>query len=143
METKLDSTPPCYVFDASSLIELERRRNGKGLKDMPDRPGRWLVVPLKVARQMNSKGAPIETRAWLASGQAAVFTCDDERRQFMKIRVQEKLLEDADIQGVVIAYHRKCTYVVDEGKARMVAKTLGVRCISARHFLSEVQPFLL
>ena len=143
METQLPSPPPCYVFDASSLIELERRIDGRGLRDMPDRPGKWLVVPSKVAKQVDSQGAPGETRNWLAYSKPATFTSSEEARMFMRIRVQERLLEDADIEGIVIAYHRKGTYVVEEGKAKAIAKNLGIRCISGITFLSEVQPPLL
>jgi predicted nucleic acid-binding protein len=143
MENKLDSVPFCYTFDASSLIELERRPGGRGLKDMPGYPGSWLVIPSRVAKQINNRRAPKETSDWLARGKVADFVSDHEAREFMRIRVQERLLEDPDIQGIVIAYHRGCTYVVDDGRARTVAESLGVRCINARGFLSEVQPHLL
>lgn len=143
METQLPSTPPCYVFDASSLIELERRPNGRGLRDMPDRLGKWLVVPSKVAKQVDGRGAPAETKSWIANGKSATFTSSDETRMFMRIRVQEILLEDADIEGIVIAYHRKGTYVVEDGRAKALAQSLGIRCISGMTFLSEVQPPLL
>jgi hypothetical protein len=143
MEMQLPSAPSCYVFDASSLIELERRPNGRGLRDMPDYPGKWLVIPSKVAKQVDSQGAPAETKNWIANGKPATFTGSDEARMFMRIRVQERLLEDADIQGIVIAYHRKGTYVVEEGRAKTLAKSLAIRCISGTTFLSEVQPPLL
>jgi hypothetical protein len=143
MENKLDSAPSCYTFDASSLIEIERRSGGRGLRDMPDYPGSWLVIPSRVAKQVNSRGAPKETREWLAIGRVADFISGQEAREFMRIRVQERLLEDPDVQGIVIAFHRGCTYVVNDGRARTVAEALGVRCINARNFLSEVQPYLL
>ena len=142
MEDKSASESSCYVFDASSLIELEEP-NRKGLKDMPDRPGKWLVVPSKVAKQVNSKGAPAETKNWLRSGRLAIFNVNSEGVQFMKLRVKERALEDPDIQGIVIAYHRKGTYAVEDGPARNVAKSLGVRTINAKRFLDEVRPHLL
>lgn len=142
MEDKLPSESPCYIFDASSLIELEGV-DGKGLKHMPDYPGKWLVVPSKVAKEVNSKGAPVDTRNWLRSGKLSTFNVDSERRTFMQIRVQERLLSDADIEGVVLAYHRKGTYVVDEGRATSVAKSLGVRTMNAKQFLDKVRPRLL
>ncbi|HEY83298.1 MAG TPA: hypothetical protein G4O01_08460 [Dehalococcoidia bacterium] len=110
---------------------------------MPERPGKWLVVPYKVAKQVNSSGAPAETKNWLNSGKPTDFVTNDERRMFMRLRVQEKLLEDPDIQGIVLAYYRNGTYVVDEGRARKVAESLGIRCISGTDFLLEVQPHLL
>lgn len=139
MEDKLTTESSCYVFDASSLIELEGQ-HGKGLKHMPDRPGKWLVVPSKVAREVNSKGAPADTTNWLRSGKLSNFNVGSEGALFMKIRIHETLLSDADIQGIVIAYHRKGTYVVEEAKARTVARSLRIRCLKAKEFRQEVQP---
>ena len=58
------------------------------------------------------------------------------------MRAQERLLSDADIEGIVIAYHRRATYVVEEKLATLVAKNLGVRTLKAREFLREVEPHL-
>ncbi len=130
---------PCYVFDTSSLIHLEK---SPGLQHLPSSPGKWMVVPSKVAKQLNSKGAPKETKRWLNSGKAATFSVNTEGVLFMKLRVQERLLEDADIQGIVIEYPRKGTYVVDEVRAAKVAQNLGVRTLKAEKFLEEVIPHL-
>ncbi len=141
MEDESLSDAPCYVFDTSSLIEIERGHNG--LKLMPDQPGKWLVVPSKVAKEVNSEGAPVDTKNWLRSGRPSTFSVDDERRLFMQIRRQETLLSDADIEGIVIAYHRKGMYVVEEGRATSVARGLGVNTMNARQFLDKVMPHLL
>lgn len=142
MDSKTSSPPNCYVFDTSSLIALERRSNGKGLREMPAPPGKWLVVPSKVAKQLNSQRAPAETKHWITNGKPAYFSIDEERKLFMKIRVSESLLEDADIEGIVIAFHRKGTYIVEEELARRVAKALGVKCINGSEFLDEIKPRL-
>jgi len=134
-----DLQPPCYVFDTSSLIKLER---SVGLRHMLDYPGKWLVVPSKVAKQLNSEGAPRETKKWLNNGKLATFSVNSEKVLYMKLRVQEKLLEDPDIQGIVIAYHRKGTYVVEEELATRVAQSLGVRTLKSEKFLEEVKPHL-
>lgn len=139
MEGKLPSKPPYYVFDSSSLIELEEP-DGKGLRCMPDRPGNWLIVPSKVAKEMNTKGAPADTKNWLRSGKISRFNVDSEHRLFMKIIVEERSLSDADVQGIVIAYHRKATYVVEEAAATRVARRLGIRTIKVEQFLQEVMP---
>ena len=131
--------PPCYVFDTSSLIKLER---SVGLHHMPVYPGKWLVVPSKVAKQLNSEGAPKETKKWLNNGKFAKFSVNSEEVLYMKLRVQEKLLEDPDIQGIVIAYHRKGTYVVEEELATRVAQSLEVRTLKSEKFLEEVMPHL-
>lgn len=140
MEDETPSESSCYVFDTSSLIEIEQNHNG--LKHMRDWPGKWLVVPSKVAREVNSEGAPADTKNWLRSGKLATFNVDTERRLFMEIRVRERLLSDADIEGIVIAYHRRGTYVVEEKLATSVAKTLGVRTLKTEKFLEEVTPHL-
>ena len=131
--------PSCYVFDTSSLIKLERL---DGLHHMPDYPGTWLVVPSKVAKQLDSEGAPKETKKWLNNGKAATFSGNGEKVLYMTLRVQEKLLEDPDIQGIVIAHHRKGTYVVEEELASRVAQSLGVRTLKTEKFLEEVTPHL-
>ena len=142
MEDKSTSESSCYVFDASSLIELEGP-NHKGLKHMPDCPGKWLVVTSKVAKQVNSKSAPAETKNWLRSGRLAIFNVNSEGVQFMKLCVEERALEDPDIQGIVIAYHRKGTYVVEDEPARSVARRLGIKTMNAKQFLDKVRPHLL
>ena len=140
MEDETPSESSCSVFDTSSLIEIEQNHNG--LKHMPGRPGKWLVVPSKVAREVNSEGAPADTKNWLRSGKLATFTVDAERRLFMEIRVRERLLSDADIEGIVIAYHRKGTYVVEEKLATSVAQTLGVITLKAAEFMHKMNPHL-
>ncbi len=131
--------PSCYVFDTSSLIKLER---SIGLHHLPDYPGKWLIVPSKVAKQLNSEGAPKQTRKWLNNGKFATFSVNSERVLYMRICVQERLLEDPDVQGIVIAHHRKGTYVVEEELATRVARRLGVRTINTEQFLEEVMPHL-
>lgn len=144
MEDRSSPESPCYVFDASSLIQIELEgSHGKGLKHMPDHPGKWLVVPSKVAREVNSKGAPADTKNWLRSGKLSAFNVDSERRLFMEIRAEETLLSDADIEGIVIAYHRKGTYIVEEGPATSLARRLGIRTMNAKQFLDKVRPHLL
>jgi len=109
---------------------------------MPDYPGKWLVVPSKVARQLDSERAPRETKRWLSNGNVASFSGDGETVLYMRLRVQEKLLEDPDIQGIVIAHHRKGTYVVEEELASRVAQSLGVRTLKTERFLEEIMPRL-
>jgi hypothetical protein len=142
MEEESTSQTSCYVLDASALIEIEGA-NGKGLKHMPAYPGKWFVVPSKVAKEVDSKSAPKETKAWINGGKYAKFNSDDEGRLFMRLRVEEIALDDADIEGIVIAYHRNGTYVVEEGPAEKVAKKLGINTIKAKQFLDKVRPRLL
>jgi predicted nucleic acid-binding protein len=131
--------PPCYVFDTSSLIKLEK---SLGLNHMPAHPGNWLVVPSKVAKELDSERAPKETKRWLNSGKSATFSGNGERVLYMTLRVREKLLEDPDIEGIVIARHRNGTYVVEEGLASRVAKSLGIKTLKTAGFLGEVMPHL-
>ena len=140
MKDETPSESSCYVFDTSSLIEIEQNHNG--LNHMPDRPGKWLVVPSKVAREVNSEGAPASTKNWIRSGKLATFTVDTERRLFMEIRIRERLLSDADIEGIVIASHRKGTYVVEEKLATSVAQNLGITTLKATQFMHKVNPHL-
>lgn len=142
MEEESAAQIPCYVFDASALIEIEGK-NGKGLKYMPAYPGKWFVVPSKVAKEMDSKSAPKETKDWLSGGKSATFNSDDERILFMRLRVKESALDDSDIEGIVIAYHRKGIYVVEEGPATNIARKLGVNTIKAKEFLDTIRPRLL
>ena len=144
MEYRSALESPCYIFDASSLIQIESEdSHGKGLKHMPNHPGKWLVVPSKVAREVNSESAPADTRNWLRSGKLSKFNVDSEHRLYMKIRTQEILLSDADIEGIVIAYHRNGIYVVEEGLARSIARRLGIGTMNAKQFLDKVRPHLL
>jgi hypothetical protein len=110
------------------------------LYHLPESPGKWLVVPSRVGKQLNSQGAPKKTRNWLNNGKLAEFSGDSEHVLFMNIRRREKSLEDPDVQGIVIAYHRRGTYVVENGSAARVARGLGLITINAKEFLREVTP---
>jgi len=132
---------PNYVFDASSLIDIERSEDSnKGLRKMPEPPGKWLIIPSKVAKQVNGKDAPTTTKKWISSGHLMGLTGEWENTTFMTLRVREPLLEDPDVQGIVIAASRGATYVVENGRAKIVARSIGVRCISFTEFFEEVQP---
>lgn len=120
-----------YVFDSSSLINLEHSSELKLLS----KPGNLLIVPSRVAKEINKRGSRLGT--WLKKGKVAYFLVDSENQLFMKLRVSEKALSDADIQGIVIARQRNATYVVEEAAARKVAEELGVRCINAADFMKE------
>lgn len=137
MPGTLPSQPPCYVFDSSSLIQLERSHR---LRDVPGHPGAWLVVPSRVAKEVNKRGTRLAT--WLGGSKVANFVVESEGQLFLKLRQQERLLSDADIQGIVIAIHRGGAYVVEERAARRVAERLGVRCLNAEEFLQEIKPQL-
>ena len=141
MEYEATSKGSCYVLDASSLIAIEGA-SGKGLKKMPEYPGKWLVVPSKVAKEVDSKSAPKETKDWLSSGKVAIFVSDSEKRLYMRLCVQERALDDPDIEGIVIAYHRKGIYVAEDGSAIIVAKKLGISTMNAKQFLDKVRPRL-
>jgi predicted nucleic acid-binding protein len=121
------------VFDSSSLIKLERSHE---LRHLPS-PGNFLVVPSRVAKEVSRKGAPEATIKWLKRGSVADFVAGSEGQLFMRLRQQETLLSDPDIQGIVIAHHRRGTYVVEERAARRVAERLGVKCLNAQEFLQE------
>lgn len=141
---RLPQSAPSYVFDTSALIEIERsEQGGKGLKKMPEPPGKWLVVPSKVGKQLNGKDAPPTTKKWIESGQQAKLLGDAENVMFMNLSIREPLLEDPDIQGIVIAANRHATYVVENGRAKAVAQSMNIRCLNATKFLNEIQPPLL
>jgi len=63
--------PSCYVFDSSSLIQLER---SNGLRRLPGVPGKWLVIPSRVAKEVGRTAAPPATKNWLESGKLAAFS---------------------------------------------------------------------
>lgn len=128
------SKPPCYVFDSSSLIKLERSHD---LRHLPP-PGNFFIVPSRVAKEVNKRASPLAT--WLKKGRVANFIVGSEGQLFMRLRQQETLLSDADIQGIIIAHHRRGTYVVEEKASRRVAESLGVKCLNADEFLREVRP---
>ena len=128
------SQPPCYVFDSSSLIELERSHDLRHLSP----PGNFLIVPSRVAKEVNKRGSPLAT--WLKKGRVAMFVATSEHELFYRLTLQAQGLSDADIQGIVITHHRRGKYVVEENAARRMAENLGLSCLSAKEFLSEFLP---
>jgi hypothetical protein len=140
----MSQSAPNYVFDTSALIEIERSEQGnKGLRKMPEPPGKWLIVPSKVGKQLDGKDAPPTTKKWIESGRQTKLLGEIENTTFMTLRVREPLLEDPDIQGIVVAANRHATYVVENGRAKTVAESMDIRCINSAKFLKEIQPSLL
>ena len=133
----------CFVFDSSSLIQMEHENGGKGLRGMPFPPGKKVVIPSRVLKEINTNKAPPETKRWLSQGHSAEFATTAESQEYARLRVTEPLLADADIQGIVLAWHRGCAYVVEEGRARGVASSMGVQCINIDEYLDFVRPRLL
>jgi hypothetical protein len=52
----------------------------------------------------------------------------------------EQLIENKKDKAGVIAASRGATYVVENGRAKTVAQSMDVRCISYINFFEEVQP---
>lgn len=131
-----ESQPPSgYVFDSSSLIELEHSRN---LRHLPTSGGSWIVVPSLVAREVSKKGTPLE--AWLRHGRIARFV-GPEDEDFLRL-LRQPGVHDAECQALAMAYHRGLTLVAEEGPIRREARRLSVRCINAEEFMEEYMPRL-
>lgn len=136
-----------YVFDASSLIDLENSRELGLLSEL----GSLVVVPSRVAKEVNRRGTPIHR--WFQGGigrgrrrrerrRVADFVVPAEGGLFLRLKQQHPYLSDADIQGIVMAHQRNATYVVEENAATRVAEGLGIRCLRAQEFIDEVRPRL-
>lgn len=121
-----------YVFDASSLIELERSNNLRILDGLGSRAR----VPQRVAREVNKEGTPL--RRWLIRNPRNItkFAIPREGELYLKL-MGSKSIDDGEAAAIAIAANRGWTLVTDDRPAKKAAIGLGVVCLSTKAFLER------
>jgi predicted nucleic acid-binding protein len=104
-----------YVFNASSLINLERTKSLRVLEQLAQ--NRRLVIPERVAREVNAPRKPLEN--WLRRNRKSVTgLLPQESTLYLKyLRQRHPMIHDGEAAALAVAAHRGCTLVIDDRSA--------------------------
>jgi len=123
---------PCYVLDASTLVNL--LCGWGGLAELSDIGGSWRIGQIALAevqyvREFGAGGdierKPVTAAAIVADGAMQELSLDSaaEHEAFINFATE---LDDGEAQALALAQHRGCILVTDDRPAARVAKGLPI-----------------
>jgi len=120
-----------YVFNASSLINLENLRQLRLLDQIGDR----IVVPKPVEKEVNKPRSGLE--AWLSHNRKRVINfLPEEGRFYLSLQRQRTpKIGDGEAAAIAVAMNRNHTLVIDDKAAMDKAEEHGVHCLTTHQFL--------
>lgn len=120
-----------YVFDASSLINIERTGKMAYLR----RRREEILIPEKIAKEVNLPQSPLH-RFLIRYPEVVTSFQNGEDEEYLWIRSQVGI-DDGEAAAMAIALKRKFTLVIDERdtKANGKAKNHGIKTLSWKEFL--------
>lgn len=120
-----------YVFDSSSLIQLERGGNLLVLTKLAERT----IVPQRVAREVNQPRTPLER--WLRENPRSVTPFLPQEGSLYLALLRQPEIHDGEAAAIAIALHREATLVTDDVPARRKAAGRAVPCVGTQEFLAK------
>ena len=122
-----------YVFDASSLINLEKPNRLSILHDLRTR----VVIPQRVAREVNKPRTDLA--GWLNQHPECVtaFFTEEHELYYQFITQIKPRIHDGEAAAMAVALNRGATLVIDENTARGKAESHGIRCLNAAELLQQ------
>lgn len=122
---------PQYVFDSSSLINIERG----GLIEQLRKRYREVILPEKVSEEVKTPGYPLERFVDSYPSVVALFTPSEEER-YLEIRRQVGI-HDGEAAAMALALSRRLPLVVDESakRAKGKAENHDIPCLTSQEFL--------
>jgi len=120
-----------YIFDASSLINIERRGQMRHLRARHSE----VIVPEKVAEEVKVPGSPLYTFLKRYPGIITGFTSQEENR-YLEIRGQQGI-HDGEASAITLALSRQLPLVIDESakRGRGKAENHYIHCLSSQEFI--------
>jgi len=123
-----------YVFDACSLINIERYRK---MNELRKRKGS-IIIPEKVAYEVAydpriHSNAPLR-KFILKYPQLITQFQDNEEKEYLQIRSQIGI-DDGEASAITIALKRNLPLVIDDKKGREKAKNHNLKTLSWKDFL--------
>ena len=124
-----------YVFDASSLINLEK--DSRNLSVLNDLVGR-MFIPRKIAKEVDDPRSALGR--WLSRNDRCVTQLlTEEHELYYQFITQTNLrIHDGEATALAVAVNRVATLVVDDNTARKKAESHGVLCLTADQFLGQL-----
>ena len=123
-----------YVFDASSLINLERK--DKELSFLSGLGGR-VFISQKVAEEVDEPRSGLSR--WISrNGGCIKSLLPEEDRLYRRFITQADLrIHDGEATALAIAFNRDGTLVIDDKVARRKAESHGIPCVSLEGLLNQ------
>lgn len=123
-----------YVFDASSLINIERNRKMSLMRNARGA----VLIPEKVAGEVNQPGTPL-SRFILAYPEVVTpFLSAHEEHEYLRVRRQPGI-HDGEASAIAVALSRKKSLVIDEKETRATGKARehGIEALTSQEFVKR------
>jgi predicted nucleic acid-binding protein len=120
-----------YVFDASSLINIERKRQVKHLRARHSE----VIVPDKVAEEVKIPGYPLCTFLERYPSAVTAFNTREEDR-YLEIRGQPGI-HNGEAAAITLSICRELPLVIDESakRGRGKAQNHHIHCLSSQEWI--------
>lgn len=120
-----------YVFDASSLINIERKGQMRRLRERHNE----VILPEKVAKEVKTPGFPLYSFLEHYPEVVTPFT-DEEETLYLEIRRQPGI-DDGEAAAISLALNRQLPLVIDESakRGRGKAENHNIHCLSSQDFI--------
>jgi predicted nucleic acid-binding protein len=118
-----------YVFDASSLINIERNRKIGKLRKAKGA----VLIPEKVAQEVNMPNSPLHRFITKYPHVITLFQKNEED-EYLKIRSQIGI-DDGEAAAITIALMRKLPIVIDDLKGKRKSENHGVKTVSWQDYI--------
>lgn len=118
-----------HVFDASSLIEIERKSRVRKLRQVREH----VVIPKKVAEEVRKPRTPLQT--FVRKYPRVVVPFQGREGQIYLRVMQQPGIHEGDAAAIAVAMSRGLPLVVEDVRARAKAEGHGVKCLRWTEFL--------
>lgn len=118
-----------YIFDSSSLINIERN---KGMTILRKRRGE-VLIPEKVAVEVNQPNTPLH-RFISKFNQVVTRFQNNEEQEYLRVRSQIGI-DDGEAAAIAMAIKRRLPLVIDDRKGKKKAESHGVRTLAWQDFV--------
>jgi predicted nucleic acid-binding protein len=126
-----------FVFDASSLINLERQNKLWHLTHHKD----LIIIHERIAKEV-TKDPHSGLSIWIANHPNTVTHTflTQESELYIKLRQQKTpKIQDPDAIAISIAWYRNCFLVCDDIAAITKANQHGVKCLTVEQFIQTIE----
>ena len=131
---------PAYIFDASSLINLERQNKLWHLSEHGD----LVVIHHRTAKEVAKSRTDLAE--WISKHPDRItYTfLTEEGKLYIRLR-QQKIpkVQDPDAIAIAIAWYRKGILVCDDTAALQKANHYSVTCLTVNQFVQKIEPQML
>jgi len=132
---------PAYIFDASSLINLERQNKLWHLAEHGD----LVTIHERIDKEV-TKNPRSDLAEWISKHPKVITHTflPEEGQLYIKLRQQKTpKIQDPDAIAIAIAWYRNGILVCDDNAALQKANHYGVTCLTVYQFIQKIEPQML